>query len=134
MAAVSLLRDIRMGRVTSNESCFQAVLSISFSAGTPAYISSSKAFIYSLRNYYGYGYFKRDVTSFSYATLSNFNYGPTFGGGHDIQLANDAGSNYRSYSSFCSSYRGPYCSKYVFTGSRYFRPSNAEVYYEAFST
>ena len=123
-----------MGRVTSNESCFQAVLSISFSAGTPPYISSSKAFIYSLRNYYGYGYFKRDVTYFSYATCSSPNYGPTFGGGHDIHLANNAGSNYGSYNSFCSSYRGPYCNKYVFTGTSRFRPSNVEVYYEAFST
>ncbi|XP_015767022.1 PREDICTED: uncharacterized protein LOC107345789 isoform X1 [Acropora digitifera] len=106
----------------------------SWRSGTPAYISSSKAFIYSLRNYYGYGYFKRDVTSFSYATCSNSNYGPTFGGGHDIHLANNAGSNYLSYNSFCSSYRGPHCSKYVFTGTSMFRPSNVEVYYEAFST
>ncbi|XP_074621554.1 uncharacterized protein LOC141880073 [Acropora palmata] len=98
------------------------------------YISSSKAFIYSLRNYYGYGYFKRDVTSSSYAIYSYYNYGPTFGSGHDISIRGNSGWYYRNSYSQCSSYRGRYCSMNVFTGSRNFRPSNVEVYYEAFST
>ena len=108
------------------------VLSISFS-GTSGYISSSKAFIYSLRNYYGYGYFKNDVTNPSAATYSYYNYGPTFGGGHDIYLANNAGPTNNNYNA-CSSYRSRYCNKYVFTGTYWFTPSNVEVYYEAFST
>lgn len=96
------------------------------------YTQSSNAFIYSLRNNYGYGYFKKDVTYSSYATYSYYNYGPTFGAGHDIYLADNAGYNYYNYFR-CQSYRSPYCSSYVWTGSYNFCPNNAEVYYEAFA-
>ena len=100
--------------------------------GSNGYTQSSNAFIYSLRNNYGYGYFKKDVTYSSYATYSYYNYGPTFGAGHDIYLADNAGYNYYNYFS-CQSYRSPYCSSYVWTGSYNFCPNNAEVYYEAFA-
>lgn len=131
LAAVFLLWDTRMVRVTSREGCFPMVLSISFS-GFAGYISSSKAFIYSLKDYYGYGYFKKDVTISRYAIYSDYHYGPTFGGGHDIYVANNAGYNYNSNCG-CHSYSGRYCNGYIFTGSGNFRPSNLEVYYEAFS-
>ncbi|XP_067041439.1 uncharacterized protein [Acropora muricata] len=97
------------------------------------YIYSPNAFIYSLRNYYGYGYFKNDVTSPSHATYSHSGYGPTFGSGHDIYLADNAGYNYNSYFS-CSGYNDRYCDNYLWVGSYNFCPSNAEVYYEAFSS
>jgi len=97
------------------------------------YLSSSKAFIYSLRNNYGYGYFKNDVTSSSSATYSYYTYGPTFGGGHDIYIADNAGFTYSNFFS-CSSYNDLYCNNYIWTGNNNFCPSNIEVYYEAFST
>ena len=133
MAAVSLLKDAIMIRVTWCENYFQRILSFYFSGSPYSYIYSSNAFIYSLKNNYGYGYFKNDVTSPVYATYSQYGYGPTFGGGHDIYIADNAGSNYNSYFN-CHSYNDRYCNNYLWTGSNTFCPDNVEVYYEAFST
>lgn len=97
------------------------------------YIYSTRAFIFSLKNYYGYGYFKNDVNTYpSYATYSSYNYGPTFGGGHDIYVADYASSNYNSYF-YCHSYTSPYCNNYLWTGNNNFCASEVEVYYEAIS-
>ncbi|CAH3131419.1 unnamed protein product, partial [Porites lobata] len=98
------------------------------------YQYSTNTFLYSLKNYNGYGYFKQDITNgyYGYATYSYYNYGPTFGGGHDMHIADDAGGNTNSYFS-CRSYRSPYCDNYLWVGSRYgnnFRPDELEVYYE----
>lgn len=93
------------------------------------YTSSSKAFIFSLKNYYGYGYFKKDISQHYYATYNHYNYGPTFGGGHDIYVANYANSNYNSYFN-CQSYTGKYCNNNVWTGSNNFCADEVEVYYE----
>nr|XP_058952138.1 uncharacterized protein LOC131779589 [Pocillopora verrucosa] len=93
------------------------------------YTSSSKAFIFSLKNYYGYGYFKKDISQHNYATYNHYNYGPTFGGGHDIYVASNANSNYNSYFN-CQSYTGKYCNNNVWTGRKYFCADEIEVYYE----
>ena len=103
---------------------------ICLSSGSYGYQYSTNTFIYSLKNNYGYGYFKNDVNSYyQYATYSYYNYGPTFGGGHDIYIADNAGSNYNSYCN-CYSYRSPYCDNNIWTGSQYFNPGEVEVYYE----
>lgn len=95
-----------------------------------SYQYSTNTFIYSLKNYYGYGYFKNDVSyHYDEATYSNYNYGPTFGGGHDIYIADNANSNYNSYCN-CHSYRSPYCDNNIWTGGQYFNPEEVEVYYE----
>ena len=104
------------------------------SSGSAGYQYSTNTFLYSLKNYKGYGYFKKDITNGynSYATDSQYYYGPTFGGGHDMQIADDAGGNTGSYFN-CNSYRSPYCDDYLWVGSRYgnnFRPDELEVYYE----
>ncbi|CAH3159381.1 unnamed protein product [Porites evermanni] len=94
-----------------------------------SYQYSTNTFIYSLKNYYGYGYFKNDVSTYKYATYSGYSYGPTFGGGHDIYIADNA--RYNSYSYFnCHSYTSPYCDDSIWTGGRYFSPEEVEVYYE----
>ena len=66
---------------------------------------------------------------YQYATYSNYGYGPTFGGGHDIYIADNAGYNYNSYF-HCYSYRYPYCNNAIWTGSSSFCPDELEVYYE----
>lgn len=93
------------------------------------YISSSKAFIFSLKNYQGSGYFKRDITNSYYATYSYYYYGPTFGSGHDIYVANYANRNYNSGFS-CRSYLVSNCNNYVWTGSNNFCADEIEVYRE----
>ena len=64
-----------------------------------------------------------------YATYNDYSYGPTFGLGHDIYIADNANSNYNSYCD-CYSYRSPYCDNNIWTGGRYFNPDEVEVYYE----
>lgn len=103
-----------------------------FVSGSYGYIYSTRAFIYSLKNYYGYGYFKIDVSSPSNAIYSYYNYGPTFGSGHDIYVADYANSNYNSYF-YCAGYATSYCSNYMWTGNNNFCADEIEVYYEAIS-
>lgn len=99
-------------------------------SGYGYYQYSSNTFIYSLRNYYHYGYFKNDINGYhGYATYSYYSYGPTFGGGHDIYIADNAGYNYYSYFS-CSTYTSPYCDNYLWVGSYNFCPDELEVFYE----
>ena len=99
------------------------------SGSSNSYQYSTNTFIYSLKNYYGYGYFKNDVSSYGLATYNYYGCGPTFGGGHDIYIADNA--RYNSYSYFnCHSYSGPYCDNSIWTGGQYFSPEEEEVYYE----
>ena len=96
------------------------------------YQYSTNAFIYSLRNYYGYGYFKKDVNQYhGYATYSYYDRFPSFGAGHDIYIADNAGYNYNSgFYCGCYSYTSPYCDCNIWTGSGSFCPNELEVFYE----
>ena len=120
-------------RLSYNGSLIVCVLFF-VSSGSAGYQYSTNTFLYSLKNYYGYGYFKNDITNgyYGYATESRYSYGPTFGGGHDMFIADNAGRNTNSYFN-CHSYRDPYCNSYLWVGSQYgnnFRPDEVEVYYE----
>ena len=103
------------------------------SSGSAGYQYSTNTFLYSLKNYYGYGYFKKDIdNSYGLATYSHYDYLPTFGS-HDLYIADNAGYNTNSYFADCQQYRSPYCDNYLWVGSRYgnnFRPDELEVYYE----
>ncbi|CAH3192117.1 unnamed protein product, partial [Porites evermanni] len=92
---------------------------------------STYTFLYSLKNYYGYTPFKKDINNnYQCAIYSYYNYGPTFGAGHDMYISNNANSNSNSYFS-TNSYTNPHSSNYVWVGSYNFRPDELEVYYEA---
>ena len=68
-----------------------------------------------------------------YATYSDHNYGPIFGGGHEIYIADNAGYNYNSaFYCGCHTYTSPYsyCSCNMWTGSNNFCPDELEVFYE----
>ena len=63
-------------------------------------------------------------------------YGPTFGDGHDLYIADNAGSNAHSYTNFGSTYQAPQGYPYgaantssLLAGSKYFTPSEVEVLY-----
>ena len=116
--------------ITSN----QLLLLCSFLTGSHA--SAPGSFIYSLRN-------NDDIASFK-STLKDENtqyaihrgYGPTFGGGYDLYVANNAGSNTESYSNFGHQYNLPPGYTYDQTntlsllgGSYSFNPSEVEVLY-----
>ena len=120
-------------RLSYTESLIVCILFF-VSSGSASYQYSTNTFLYSLKNYKGYGYFKQDITNgyYDWATYSQYYYGPTFGAGHDMHIANDAGGNTNSYFS-CHSYPSPYCDNYLWVGTRYgnnFRPDELEVYYE----
>ena len=120
-------------RLSYNGSLIVSVLFFVFSASS-GYQHSTNTFLYSLKNYKGYGYFKQDITNgyYGYATYDENGYGPTFGGGHDMKIADNAGGNINSYFR-CHSYRSPYCDYRIWVGTRYgdnFRPDELEVYYE----
>ena len=111
------------------------------SLGSCSYPSSSKSFIYSLYNINGYAPVKLQIKSGYYnsAIYRCSGYGPTFGGGNDIRISNNAGSNRNSYTSCGCTYPLPpgYSSSRFsctfYAGSYKFTPTDVEVFYETTS-
>ncbi|KAL9962016.1 hypothetical protein ACROYT_G031070 [Oculina patagonica] len=94
--------------------------------------STSNAFIFSLRNKEGLGPFKSMVTRPQYALYRYSSYGPTFGGGHDIHIADNANSNTNSRTAFGNYYSLPsgVQSRYtILAGTKFFTPDEVEVFY-----
>ena len=110
-----------------------------FPAGSSSgYQYDSKAFLFSLVNKPGWAPVKlpqyRNQHTAIYRRPS---YGPTFGGGHDIRIYNQASSNTNSYSDLGSTYSPPsghsYGSTFTLTflaGSYNFTPDEVETFYE----
>ncbi|XP_068673418.1 uncharacterized protein [Montipora foliosa] len=103
-----------------------------------AYASSNKSLIYSLYNINGYAPVKLQVKSGwqSRAIYRCSGYGPTFGGGHDINIVNNAASN-RISNTFCGwsyplppGYYSTLSSCRFYAGSNRFTPTDVEVFYE----
>ncbi|PFX13540.1 hypothetical protein AWC38_SpisGene22366 [Stylophora pistillata] len=95
------------------------------------YRKTDKAFIYSLKNREVMP-FKSMVTHDSQAIYMDISYGPTFGGGHDIHIADNAGHNYHSYARFGQTFLAPNEVKEKHTvsaGSLRFTPDEVEVFY-----
>lgn len=69
----------------------------------------------------------------------NSNYGPTFGGGHDIYIANNAGSNANSYNNLGHTYVQVAGYKYqagntknLLAGTYTYTPQEVEVFYQTY--
>ena len=74
------------------------------------------------------------VTNTSFAVYRGSSCGPTFGGGHDIYIADNANQNANSYTNFGTSYslpNGVTNSSTILAGTRYFSPDEVEVFYLA---
>ena len=96
------------------------------------YRKTDKAFIYSLENKEGLAPFKSMVKRGSQAIYMGISYGPTFGGGHDICVANNAAHNAHSYTNFGHSFLAPSEVKEkvtVLAGTYHFTPNEVEVFY-----
>ena len=96
------------------------------------YTTTSNAFIFSLRNKEGLGPFKSMVTRPSNAIYSGSTYGPVFGGGCDILIADNANSNSNSYTNFGQYYSVPsgvQDGKTILAGTYKFSPDEVEVFY-----
>ena len=105
------------------------------SSGT--YRSSSSNYIFSLRNKDNLSPFRSAVYRNSqYALYTSPNYGPTFGGGHDLHIRNNADKNRNSRANVGYTYRAPSGYSYsngktqaLLAGSYYFTPTEVEVFY-----
>jgi hypothetical protein len=71
-----------------------------------------------------------------YAIYTRANYGPTFGGGHDIHISNNANAGTSSYSNFGYTYKVPSGYTYntvkvksLLAGSYNFKPNEVETFY-----
>jgi hypothetical protein len=97
------------------------------------YSRSNSSILFSLRN-------KKNLAPFianakpgceQHAIYCNPNYGPSFGGGHDVHICNNANSNQGSYSNYSYSYQpsaGTADSNSLLAGSRNFTPTEIEVF------
>jgi len=99
-----------------------------------SYGSTSNAFIFSLRNKEGLGPFKSMVANPTYAIYRYSSYGPRFGRGGHIYIANNANSNTYSHTNFGqnSDYSVPSGVQDQYTilaGTRNFTPDEVEVFY-----
>ena len=104
-----------------------------YSDSSNAYGYSSNAFIFSLINKEGLAPFKSMVKSPKHAIFRNGGYGPTFGGGHDIYISNNANSNTGSYTNFYNIYyhvpSRVQNKLTILAGSYTFTPDEVEVFY-----
>ena len=110
--------------------------------GASGYQYDSKAFLFSLVNRPGWAPVKLSQTGQysyrkSYSIYLYSSYGPTFGGGHDINVKSDASSNSNSYSDLGHDYSPPsgysYTSTFARTflaGTYKFTPDEVETFYE----
>ncbi|XP_046854477.1 uncharacterized protein LOC124447551 [Xenia sp. Carnegie-2017] len=105
--------------------------------GSSRYIRAPKSFIFSLKNKHGLPPFKSSPTKYpQYAMYTTSSYGPTFGAGHDIYIANNAKSSSSSYTNFGQAYKLPSGYSYgstkareLLAGSYRFTLDEMEVFY-----
>ncbi len=74
------------------------------------------------------------VKQASYAIYMQSSFGPTFGTGHDIYIADKANGNKNSYTNFGTSYKLPSGAKdreTILAGTHRFTPDEVEVFYLA---
>ena len=98
------------------------------------YNQASGSFIFSLRNKENRPSFKAPLKSQGtpYAIYAGSNYGPTYGGGHDLYISSNAASNTNSHTDFGSTYQPPSgvsSANTILAGTRSFSPSEIEVFY-----
>ena len=115
--------------------CLECYTNFVFTLGSCGYHPASKAFLFSLYNAQGYNPVKlTQYQNQGNAMYSCSTYGPTFGSGHGIYIANDALNNLNSHTrcgyvySIPSGYSSGYCG--FFTGGSHFTPTDIEVFYE----
>jgi hypothetical protein len=98
------------------------------------YKQAPGSFVFSLRNKENLPPFKAPLKDQNtpYAIHAVISYGPSFGGGHDIHISNDASSNTGSYTNFNSYYQVPSgvsSTSTILAGTHNFQPSEVEVFH-----
>lgn len=91
-------------------------------------------FIFSLRNKEGIAPFK-SYSGKVYQIYRSSSYGPTFGGGFDFRVFNNANANTGSYANFGHSYQVPAWvvdKRTLLAGTYSFTPDEVEVFYRMY--
>ena len=103
--------------------------------GSSGWKQAPGSFVFSLRNKENLPPFKAPLKDQNtpYAIYTRNIHGPSFGGGHDIHISNDASSNTGSYAyNFNSYYQAPSGvsdTTTILAGTRNFQPSEVEVFH-----
>ena len=106
--------------------------------GSLQYKSSNVSFLFSLRNPNNIQPFRCPIINGKNgnAIISNPSYGALFGAGHDLQIVNNANTNQNSCSNLGYTYQPPAGyqhntpqTKSLFAGSKYFTPTEIEVFH-----
>ena len=104
-----------------------------------SYTHSLHGFLFSFKNKDGLEPFKLHIKNYQHGIYGNSGYGPTFGSGHDIYIADGAGSNTNSYSNLGYNYVQVSGYKYgasdtqsLLAGSYNFQPHEVEVFYQTY--
>ena len=116
----------------------KSFVSFLLASGSGRYQYDSKAFLFSLVNKPGWAPVKLSQSGQNrYSIYFYSSYGPTFGGGHDINIKNYASSNSNSYSNLGYTYSPPSGHSYTSTfartflaGTYKFTPDEVETFYE----
>lgn len=110
-----------------------------FSDSGGSFSDSTHSFLFSFKNRYGLDPFKLHIKYSKHAIYGDNSYGPTFGAGHDIYIADNAGSNTNSIANVGHDYVQPAGYKYnegntpnLLAGSYNFQPHEVEVFYQTF--
>ncbi|XP_025153304.1 uncharacterized protein LOC105191443 isoform X2 [Harpegnathos saltator] len=94
------------------------------------YVSSEKAFLFTLANNEDVPPTKFDIVKKSFATCHHPDIGPIFGAGADLLISSNCNVNKESYSNLPHSYEGDHASNTVLMGDYHF----SVVDYEVFTT
>ena len=100
-----------------------------YSSYRGSYGHTTNAFIFSLHNKEGLNPFKSMVTVASNAIYKKSDYGPTFGSGHDIHIANGRASSLTNFGSSYSVPSGVQHRTTILAGTSRFTPNEVEVFY-----
>ena len=114
----------------------QNIIFVILFSGSNGYVNSAKAFLFSIKNKDGLLPFKSPLyQNNQYGIYCGNNYGPTFGGGHDLHISNDGNSNTGSYTNLGHTYQPPsgYTynaenTKVLLAGFYQFTPTEVEVF------
>ena len=107
------------------------MLSLCIPLGSNNYKLCAESFLFSLVNPSGTGPTKIPLkgNNNQCGILCNSGYGPTFGGGHDLHIANGANANSTSYSYLGSSYEcPPHPNSSFLVGQKNFSVNEIEVF------
>jgi len=89
---------------SSEGDIFGGYTSVGWRGSTTNYIPDSKSWLFTLVNKHGLPPTKYPVSLQEYGIYDKDDYGPTFGGGHDLNIANISNTNTSSYTNFPHSY------------------------------